>query len=188
MKIAVYGRVSTNKQECETQLVDLREYAAQRGFEIVEEYVDRLTGTKDSRPALNRLMLDAKQRKFDAVLVWKLDRWGRSLQHLVNSLAELQALGVQFISFRDGLDLTTPAGRLQFHIIAAMAEFERSLIVERTKAGLRRARREGKTLGRPTAEVDLAKVRKLQSAGLSLRAIAAKVGWSPSLLCKRLAS
>jgi len=188
MKIAVYGRVSTNKQECETQLRDLREYAAQRGFEVIEEYVDRLTGMKDSRPALNRLMLDAKQRKFDAVLVWKLDRWGRSLQHLVNSLAELQALGVQFISFRDGLDLTTPAGRLQFHTIAAMAEFERSLIVERIKAGLRRARREGKQLGRPVANVDMSKVRKLQASGMSLRAIAATVGWSPSLLCKKLAS
>jgi len=187
MKIAVYGRVSTNKQECETQLRDLREYAAQRGFEVIEEYVDRLTGMKDSRPALNRLMLDAKQRKFDAVLVWKLDRWGRSLQHLVNSLAELQALGVQFISFRDGLDLTTPAGRLQFHTIAAMAEFERSLIVERIKAGLRRARREGKQLGRPVADVDMSKVRKLQASGMSLRAIAATVGWSPSLLCKKLA-
>ena len=120
--------------------------------------------------------------------VWKLDRWGRSLQHLINSLAELQAVGVQFISYRDGLDLSTPAGRLQFHIVSAMAEFERSLIVERTKAGLKRARREGKHIGRPAADIDMDKVRQMQRAGLSLRSIAAKTGWSASLVCKRLAS
>jgi len=188
MRVALYARASTGKQETENQMPDLREYATQRGFEMTGEYVDSgVSGTRDSRPALNRLMLDAKQRKFDAVLVWKLDRWGRSLQHLVNSLAELQAIGVQFISFRDGLDLSTPAGRLQFHIVSAMAEFERSLIVERTKAGLRRARRQGKHIGRPAADLDLDKVRKMQNAGMSLRTIAAKVGWSPSLLCKRLA-
>ena len=188
MRVALYARASTGKQETENQKPDLREYATQRGFEMTGEYVDSgVSGTRDSRPALNRLMLDAKQRKFDAVLVWKLDRWGRSLQHLVNSLAELQAIGVQFISFRDGLDLSTPAGRLQFHIVSAMAEFERSLIVERTKAGLRRARRQGKHIGRPAADLDLDKVRKMQNAGMSLRTIAAKVGWSPSLLCKRLA-
>src|SRR5579863_5882316 len=101
-------------------------YAEHGGLSIAGEYVDRMTGSKDSRPALNRLMSDASRRKFDAVLVWKLDRFGRSLRHLVNAIAELEAIGVSFISFRDNLDLSTPSGRLMFQIIGAMAEFERA--------------------------------------------------------------
>ena len=108
-----------------------------------------MSGAKDSRPELNRLMADAHQRRFDAVLVWKLDRYARSLRHLVNALAELEALGVAFISLRDNLDLSTPSGRLMFQIIGAMAEFERSLIVERVKAGMRNARAKDRRIGRP---------------------------------------
>jgi DNA invertase Pin-like site-specific DNA recombinase len=132
------------------QTRELEEYCQRRGWEIAGCYVDTgVSGAKDLRPALNRLMADAHQRRFDAVLVWKLDRFGRSLRHLVNALAELEALGVAFVSLRDNLDLSTPSGRLMFQIIGAMAEFERSLIVERVKAGMRNARAKGKRVGRP---------------------------------------
>jgi len=158
------------------QLRELREYAKHRDFVIVDEYVDRMTGSKDSRPSLNRMMADAAQRKFDAVLVWKLDRFGRSLRHLVNAIAELEALGVAFISLRDNVDLTTPSGRLMFQIIGAMAEFERALIQERVKAGLRNAKAKGRRLGRPTVVVDKTQVLALRNSGASWRAIAEKLG------------
>ncbi len=132
-QVALYARVSTlNNQDPEMQLAELREYAGRRGWQIVEEFTDQgVSGCKESRPALNRLMSDACRRRFDAVLIWKIDRFGRSLKHLVNALAELAALGVAFISLRDNLDLSTPSGRLMFQIIGAMAEFERALIQER---------------------------------------------------------
>lgn len=173
-RVALYARVSTTtgQQDPEMQLRELREYAKHRGLIIVGEYVDRMTGSKDSRPSLNRMMADAAQRKFDAFLVWKLDRFGRSLRHLVNALAELEALGMSFISLRDNLDLTTPSGRLMFQIIGAMAEFERSLIQERVKAGLRNAKAKGRRLGRPPAVVDKTKVLALRDSGASWRAIA----------------
>ena len=124
-RVALYARVSTLLgQSPEMQLVELREYAARRGWHVIGEYVDRASGIKESRPALNRLMTDARRRKFDMIAVWKIDRFGRSLKHLVNALAELEAVGVAFVSLRDNLDLSTPAGRLMFQIIAAMAEFE----------------------------------------------------------------
>jgi len=160
------------------QLRELREYARLRGLAVVGEYVDKMTGSKDSRPALNRLMADASQRKFDAVLVWKIDRWGRSLKHLVTSLAELDAYGVAFVSLRDSLDLSTPSGRLMMQLLGAMAEFERSLIQERVKAGLRNARAKGKKLGRPRASVDGSQVTSLRDSGASWRAIAKKLGVS----------
>jgi DNA invertase Pin-like site-specific DNA recombinase len=177
-RVALYARVSTTtgQQDPEMQLRELREYAKHRGLIIVNEYVDRMTGSKDSRPSLNRMMADAAQRKFDAVLVWKLDRFGRSLRHLVNALAELEALGMSFISLRDNLDLTTPSGRLMFQIIGAMAEFERSLIQERVKAGLRNAKAKGRRLGRPPAVVDKTKVLALRDSGASWRTIAEKLG------------
>jgi DNA invertase Pin-like site-specific DNA recombinase len=149
--VALYARVSTaNNQDPEMQLAELREYAERRGWQITEEYSDQgVSGSKESRPALNRLMADACRRRFDSILVWKIDRFGRSLKHLVNSLAELAALGVAFISLRDNLDLSTPSGRLMFQIIGAMAEFERALIQERVRTGVRNARAKGKRLGRP---------------------------------------
>ena len=148
----MYARVSTTNhgQNPEVQLGELREYAERRGFEISGEYVDHgVTGAKDSRPQLNKLMRDALCRAFDAVLVWKIDRFGRSLKHLVTALADLGAYGVAFISLRDQLDLSTPSGRLMFHIIAAMAEFEHALIAERVRAGLAHAKAKGTKLGRP---------------------------------------
>jgi DNA invertase Pin-like site-specific DNA recombinase len=151
---------------------ELREYAFRRGIQITEEYVDTgVSGSKESRPALNRLMADANRRRFDAVLVWKLDRFGRSLKHLVNSLAQFESLGIAFMSLRDNLDLTTPSGRLMFQIIGAMAEFERALIQERVRAGLRNARTKGQRLGRPQAVVDGSKIIALRSAGISWREI-----------------
>jgi len=126
-----------------------------------------VSGSKESRPELNQLIADAHRRKFDAVLVWKIDRFGRSLKHLVNSLADLCAYGVAFISFRDNIDLSTPSGRLMFQIIGAMAEFERSLIQERVKAGLRNARAKGKKFGRPRAQVDADRVAALRREGRS---------------------
>ena len=168
-RVALYARVSTlNGQDPEMQLSALREYAARRGWTIASEFVDQgVSGSKESRPQLNQLMADAHRRKFDAVLVWKIDRFGRSLKHLVNALADLCAYGVAFLSFRDNLDLSTPSGRLMFQIIGAMAEFERSLIQERVRAGLRNARAKGKKFGRPRAEVDAARVAELRRDGLS---------------------
>ena len=180
MKAALYARVSTTNhgQDVNMQLRELREYCQRRGVEIAGEYTDSSSGSKDSRPELNRLMADAKQRRFDAVCVWKLDRFGRSLRHLVNALADLESLGVSFVSIKDNLDLSTPSGRLMFQIIGAMAEFERSLIQERVKAGLRNARAKGKRLGRPRVSVDVARIATLRASGLSWPKIAAEVGVS----------
>jgi DNA invertase Pin-like site-specific DNA recombinase len=154
-------------------------YASRRGWQIVEEFTDQgVSGCKESRPALNRLMSDACRRKFDAILVWKIDRFGRSLKHLVNSLAELAALGVAFISLRDNIDLSTPSGRLMFQIIGAMAEFERALIQERVRAGLRNARAKGRRLGRPRGIVDGLKIASLRSQGCSWARITDETGIS----------
>lgn len=179
-RVALYARVSTLAgQSPEMQLVDLREYAGRRGWHIVEEYVDHgVSGSKESRPALNRLMADAKQRNFDVVAVWKIDRFGRSLKHLVNALADLESLGVSFVSLKDSLDLTTASGRLLFQLVAAMAEFERSLIQERVRAGIRNARNKGRRLGRPRLEVDRARVLCLRANGASLRHISEQLGIS----------
>jgi DNA invertase Pin-like site-specific DNA recombinase len=161
------------------QLAELREYAGRRGWQIVEEFTDQgVSGCKESRPALNRMMSDACRRRFDAVLVWKIDRFGRSLKHLVNALAELAALGVAFISLRDNLDLSTPSGRLMFQIIGAMAEFERALIQERVRAGLRNARAKGRRLGRPRVIVDASRIASLRASGDSWSRIQAELGVS----------
>lgn len=178
-RVALYARVSTSNghQDPEMQLSELREYADRRGWRIAEEYVDQgVSGSKESRPSLNSLMVDAHRRKFDAVLVWKIDRFGRSLKHLVDSLADLSAYGVAFVSLRDNLDLSTPSGRLMFQIIGAMAEFERALIQERVKAGLRNARAKGRRLGRPRRQVDAEKIADLRKSGLSWRAISGRLG------------
>ena len=168
-RVALYARVSTlNGQDPEMQLSELREYASRRGWTITSEYVDQgVSGSKESRPQLKQLMADAQRRNFDAVLVWKIDRFGRSLKHLVNALADLCAYGVAFVSFRDNLDLSTPSGRLMFQIIGAMAEFERSLIQERVKAGLRNARAKGKKFGRPRVKIDALRVAELRREGFS---------------------
>jgi len=178
-RIGIYARVSTTDkgQDPEMQLRELREYCERREWKIAGEYVDAgVSGSKDSRPALNRLMADAHSRKFDVVLVWKIDRWGRSLKHLVTSLADLDALGIAFVSLRDNLDLGTPSGRLMMQLLGAMAEFERALIQERVRAGLRNARAKGKRLGRPRIFVSEQRVEMLRGLGVSWRDIAKELG------------
>ena len=177
MKVAIYCRVSTLHQDVGLQLNDLRACCASRGWAVSGEYVDLgVSGSKDSRPELDRLMSDARRRRCDCVLVWKLDRFARSLRHLVNALAEFDGLGVSFVSLRDNLDLTTAAGRLMFQVIGAMAEFERALIQERVRAGLRNAVAKGRKLGRPRVAVDREQVRDLRAAGKSWSEVRAITG------------
>jgi DNA invertase Pin-like site-specific DNA recombinase len=169
------------------QLRELREYADRRGWQVVEEFVDHgVSGSRESRPALNRLMAAAHERRFDAVVCWKIDRFGRSLKHLVNTLADLVAYGVAFISLKDNLDLSTPSGRLMFQIIGAMGEFERSLIQERVRSGLRNARAKGKRLGRPRVLVNPSKVAALRAEGLSWEKVAARLGIGVGTACRAL--
>src|SRR5437016_5705000 len=175
MKVALYARVSTSDkgQDPEMQLRELREYCERRGWTIIGEFVDHgVSGSKDSRPLLNKLMAEAKQRRFDAVLVWKLDRFGRSLRHLVSALGEFEALGIAFVSLRDGFDLTTPAGRLMFNMVASFAEFERDIICERVRAGIANRRANGFRVGRKPISVDSARLQALRSQGQTIRQIA----------------
>lgn len=175
-RAAIYARVSTFDQEPENQLQELRRYVEARGW-LATEYVDRgVSGAKDSRPALDRLVMDARRRKFDTLIVWRLDRLGRNLKHLITLLEELQAMGVTFVSLREGIDATTPAGKLQMHILGAIAEFERARIAERVKAGLARAKAQGKRLGRPRLVVPEDRLRPLR--GMSVRRAAAALGVS----------
>ncbi len=166
------------------QLRDLREFAARRGFEIVREYCDEgFSGAKDSRPALNRMLADAHAGRFNAVLVWKLDRLGRSLLHLVRLLEEFRRMGVELISFSEGLDFTTTTGKLLFQIISAFAEFERDCIRERVRAGMRNAKAKGKRIGRPphtwlSGETRRAIGRAYHQGEGSLRQLAARYGTS----------
>jgi DNA invertase Pin-like site-specific DNA recombinase len=187
-KVALYARVSTGngQQDPEMQLRELREYAVRRGWTTAGEYVDHgVSGSKDRRPALNRLMTAATRREFDVVLVWKLDRFARSLKHLVDALAEFEALGIAFVSLRDNLDLSTPSGRLMFQIIGAMAEFERALIQERVRAGLRNARAKGKRLGRPRHSYPQGQVERLRADGLSWGKIAKRTGIPKATLLRK---
>jgi DNA invertase Pin-like site-specific DNA recombinase len=189
MRVAIYARVSTlNGQHPEMQLAELREHASRRGWEVTCEYVDEgVSGSKESRPALNRLMTDAQRRRFDAVLVWKIDRFGRSLKHLVTALADLDAYGVAFVSLRDNLDLSTPTGRLMFAVIGAMAEFELSLTKDRVRCGLVNARANGKQLGRPRRVVSNDQLLRLKAEGCSLREIADKLSIGYGTVRTRLA-
>src|SRR6516162_3201939 len=182
---ALYARVSTRDkgQNPELQLAELREFAADRGWQIIGEFVDMgVSGSKDTRPRLDAMMRQAKARKLDVIAVWKLDRFGRSLRHLVDALAELRAVGCAFVSLRDHLDLSTPAGRMMFHVIGAMAEFERELIRERVKAGLAHARAKGQRLGRPKIKRDHDKdakvIRQMRADGDSYGEIADALGRS----------
>ena len=180
MKAATYVRVSTLDQEPDNQLHDLRRYVTARGW-TATEYVDHgVSGAKDSRPGLNRLLADARRRKLDVVVCWRLDRLGRSLRHLVGLLDELQTLGVAFVSLAEGIDTTTPAGRLQMHILASVAQFERERIIERVKAGLARAKRQGRRLGRPPRRVTERELVEVE--GLPLREAARRLRVSKSVL------
>ena len=181
MRAAIYARVSTFDQEPENQLQELRRYVEARQWTAVE-YVDRgVSGAKDKRPALDQLVADAKRRRFDVLVCWRLDRLGRNLRHLILLLDELQAVGVAFVSLAEGIDATTPAGRLQLHVLGAIAEFERARIAERVRAGLARARAQGKRLGRPRT-----RPLPLGTPRVSVREAAKLWGVSKSTAARRL--
>jgi DNA invertase Pin-like site-specific DNA recombinase len=186
LRAAIYARVSTTDQTCENQLLEVHRYITARGW-TAAEYVDRgISGAKDRRPALDQLVTDARKRRLDVLVVWRLDRLGRNLRHLVTLLEEMQALGIDFVSLAEGIDATTPAGKLQMHILAAIAEFERARIAERVRAGLARVRAKGQRLGRRPrwiSDDDLLRV-----ADLSIRKAAVSLGVPSSVLHRTRAS
>src|SRR2546425_1037247 len=179
-RVACYLRVSTNEQTVENQRNDLRAYCTARGWDNVTEYSDTASGTRERRPGLDRLVSEVKARKVDVVVVAAFDRLGRSLRHLVETLELFRYLDVEFISLREQIDTGTPLGAAVYTIIAAISALERSLIVERVKAGLRRARSEGKKLGRPRLTVDERQLRIVVNQNLPVRAAAKALGVSPS--------
>jgi len=181
MNAAIYARVSTSDQTCAMQLKELRPYVKARGWKLAGEYVDTgWSGAKASRPELDKLMQAARKREVDVILVWKLDRWGRSVANLVASLQELHSLGVRWIAITQGLDTdkSSPVGQLLIHMLSAVAEFERSLAQERIKAGLAAAQARGVHCGRPWKVVDKLRVAEMRAEGVSFRAIARKLGIS----------
>jgi len=180
MKTAVYARVSTNNgQDPEMQLREVREYCKRRDWTVVSEYVDAgISGAKEKRPELDRLLTDAHRRRFDVVVVWRFDRFARSVSHLLRALETFNALGIAFVSLSEQVDTSTPAGKLVFTVLGAVAELERSLIAERVRAGLRNARAKGRRLGRPRCGVDAAEIKRLRAQGASWRAVGAALGVS----------
>jgi DNA invertase Pin-like site-specific DNA recombinase len=180
MRVAIYARCSTfNGQDPTMQTRELREYAERRGWTVAGEYIDiGISGTKEKRPELDRLMQDAHRRRFDCVVVWKFDRFARSVSHLLRALETFRALGIEFVSLSEQIDTSTPMGKMVFTILGSVAELERSMIVERVKAGLRNARAKGKRLGRPTKIVDTTKIATLRARGVSWRKIARQLGIS----------
>lgn len=179
MSVALYARVSTSDkgQNPEVQLRELREYCQRRGWTVASEYVDAgVSGTKDSRPELNRLMADAHKRRFDVVIVWKFDRFARSVSHLLRALETFKSLGIEFVSYSEAIDTSTPVGKMTFTVLGAVAELERALIVERVHAGLRHARAKGIRLGRPRANVPAARIAELRAQGLSWEQVGARLG------------
>ncbi len=175
-RVAIYARVSTTDQSTDSQLLDLRRYVSERGWHTFREYTDNgISGTKDSRPALNQLMDDAKKRRFDSVLVWRFDRFARSTTHLLLSLDQFRNLGIDFVSYQENIDTSSPLGAAIFTIISAVAQLERDIIAERVKAGLRRAKAQGKQLGRPRVIVDAGRIAALRAEG-----------WSWSMITKEL--
>jgi len=183
-RAAVYARVSTLDQTTENQLVELRRYVQTRGWTAQEYVDDGVSGAKERRPALDRLVLDARRRRFDVVVCWRLDRLGRNLKHLITLLEDFEALGVAFVSLAEGIDATTPAGRLQMHILGAIAEFERARIAERVRLGLARVKAQGRRLGRP--KIDVTQEQLATVAGLSVRQAAKRLGISPSTVYRRM--
>jgi DNA invertase Pin-like site-specific DNA recombinase len=181
MKVAVYARVSTTNhgQDSGLQTREQHQFAEARGWQVFDDYIDEgVSGSKDSRPELNRLMADAHKRRFDVVCVWKFDRFARSVSHLLRALETFQALGIEFVSLSEQLDTSTPTGKMVFTVLGAVAELERSLIAERVRAGLRNAKAKGKRLGRPRKVVDASKIATLRVQGRSWRSIARQLGMS----------
>lgn len=182
MKIAIYARVSTNNgQDPEMQLRELREYCQRRGWEVIHEYVDvGISGTREKRPQLDRLLADAHRRYFDVVVVWRFDRFARSVSHLLRALENFRSLGIEFVSLSEQVDTSTPTGKMIFTVLGAVAELERSLIAERVRAGLRNARAKGKKLGRPRLVPNPGVITRLRAQGASWRAVGRALGVSPA--------
>ena len=179
MRCAIYARVSTSDQSVDMQTRDLRKLAEGRGFETAAEYLDEgQSGAKNSRPALDKMLADAKRGKFEVLLVWRLDRLGRSLAHLIRLLEDFKSWNVQLVSFSEGLDFTTSTGKLFYQLLGAFSEFERETIRERVRSGMRNARARGVRLGRPAIQIDAAEVHRLRGAGLSFETIAKQMGAS----------
>ena len=187
-RVALYARVSTTDQSTDSQLLDLRRYVADRGWHLHREYTDNgVSGTKDNRPALNELMDDARKRRFGVVLVWRFDRFARSTKHLILALEEFRNLGVDFVSYQENIDTSSPLGSAIFTIISAVAQLERDIIAERVKAGLRRAVEAGKQLGRPNGtSLDVEAIHRPRSEGLSLMRIAKALKTSKSSIARLL--
>ena len=183
-RAAIYLRVSTVDQHPETQLYDLRTLASQRGFAVVQEYTDKISGAKARRPGLDQMLADAQKRKFDVVLVWAFDRMARSVRHLLDMLDELNHLGLEFISFRENIDTGGPLGRAIVVIVGAIAELERNLIIERVRAGMRRAKLEGRQIGRRPLDLDRASILRDRQRGLSLTQVAKAHGISRAMVSK----
>jgi DNA invertase Pin-like site-specific DNA recombinase len=180
-RVAIYARVSTTNhgQDVSMQTRELRQFAEARAWIVAGEYIDAgVSGAKDSRPELNRLMGDAHKRRFDVVCVWRFDRFARSVSHLLRALENFKALGIDFVSFSEQMDTSTPAGKMVFTVLGAVAELEHSLTVERVRAGLRNARAKGKTLGRPRVAVDAVKIASLRATGVSWQTITCQLGIS----------
>jgi DNA invertase Pin-like site-specific DNA recombinase len=178
-RVALYARVSTldKGQDPETQLKQLREYAQRRNFEIIGEFIDYASGTSQDRTQYKMMMEAAKKRKVDVVLVWRYDRFARSTQALVNAMKEFQSLGIDFISYQENIDTTTPTGELIFHVMASLAQFESSLISQRVKAGMARAKDQGKQISRPKLpQTKLHQILELQKTGLSMNQISIRSG------------
>lgn len=178
IRAAIYARVSTTDQNNEIQVAELTEYVTRRGWALAGTYQDQMSGAKARRPGLDKLLNDARLRKFDAVLVWKLDRFGRSLMNCVQGIQELAALDIRFIAVSQGIDTdqANPTSRLLLHILAAVSEFERELIRERVRAGVHNAKKNGKQLGRPKVIFDRQKAIDMRRAGMSLPKIAEALG------------
>ncbi len=189
-RVAVYARVSTLDQSTDSQLLDLRRYVAERQWHLYREYCDNgISGTKDSRPALDELMDAARKRKFDVVLVWRFDRFARSTKHLILALEEFRNLGIDFVSYQENIDTSSPLGSAIFTIISAVAQLERDIIAERVKSGLRRAKENGKKLGRPRGTaLDVEMIHGLRSEGLSLQQIATELNTSKTTVSRLLRS
>jgi len=189
MKAAIYARVSTsnNGQDPTVQTRELEEYCARRGWKVAGQYIDvGISGAKEKRPQLDRLIADAHRRRFDAVVVWKFDRFARSVSHLLRALETFKSLGIEFVSLSEQVDTSTPTGKMVFTVLGAVAELERSLIAERVRAGLRNARAKGKKLGRPRLVADRSQITRLRAQGCPLREIAAKLGCSLGFVHKTL--
>jgi DNA invertase Pin-like site-specific DNA recombinase len=182
---AIYARVSTRDQQPNTQLRELKAYAKRRGFSVYRELVDVASGANPDRPKLAQLLDLARKRKVDVVLVWKFDRFARSTKQLITALEEFRELGVDFISYTENIDTSTPAGKVLFTVISAFAEFERDLIRERVRAGLDRARAEGTRLGRPPLDAEIVRrIRKMRRSGASVRQISKETGLSVGVISK----